>query len=199
MSQLPQALAAQFGPVESAAPDRHRRNAAVALVLRPPPGATDPPVLASDLLVIKRAESERDPWSGQMALPGGSLDAADAGLVAAAIRETLEETGLDLSAGPGGHVMGRIEPMRPLGVRLPVISIWPFVFRDAPGATARINSPEVAAVHWFPLEALIDKANRGTYPYDDRGQVRSFPCIRVEGRVIWGLTYRIVTRFLEVV
>ncbi len=132
-----------------------------------------------------------------MALPGGSLDETDSGLVAAAVRETREETGLRLDRD--GHPLGRIEPMRPLGVRLPVITIWPFVFRSGPAAKARVASREVASVHWFPVHALVDGANRGSYAYHDPDLgVREFPCIRLEGRVIWGLTYRILTGFLEV-
>ena len=69
------------------------RQAAVALVL-----AGD----AADLHVclIRRAEHERDRWSGHMALPGGRVDAADTGARAAAIREVREEVGLRLERIP---------------------------------------------------------------------------------------------------
>lgn len=197
LSHLSDALAARFGPLNSARPDRHRRNAAVALILRSPPAVADPRVDACEVLAIRRADSARDPWSGQMALPGGSLDTTDAGLIEAAVRETREETGLRLD--PVGDAAGRIETMRPLGPRLPVITIWPFVFRTDPSATARVASAEVASVHWFAVRALADKGNRDTYVYRDPGLgARRFPCIRLEGQVIWGLTYRILTQFLEV-
>ncbi len=196
LSALSSALAG-FGPVGSAVPDRNRRNAAVALVLRGPAGVPDPPVRDCGVLVIRRSESPRDPWSGQMALPGGSLEEADDGLLAAAIRETHEETGLRLESH--GEVLGRLVAARPLGVRLPVVTIWPFVFRAAPGAVARVGSREVASVHWFRVADLADEANRGSYLWREGGLVRAFPCVRLEGRVIWGLTYRILTGFLEVV
>ena len=195
VSALTAALDARFGPVASAVPDRNRRNAAVALVLRGPPGIADPEVRSCQALVIRRAESPLDPWSGQMALPGGSIEPGDDGLLAAAIRETREETGLALDAGKS--VLGRVETARPLGVRLPVITIWPFVFRAGTHAVARVASPEVASVHWFSVEELADAGNRGSHPWREGGLVRRFPCIRVEGQVIWGLTYRILTRFLE--
>ena len=195
LSRLPAALTARFGPMESAVAGTRHRNAAVALVLRPPPGVADPMVRTCEVLAIQRAESARDPWSGQMALPGGSVDDADAGLVAAAVRETREETGLRLDALR--DAVGRIEMVRPLGVRLPAIAIWPFVFRAEPGAVARVNSREVASVHWFPIDALTDERNRGSYAWKEGREVRWFPCVRVEGRVIWGLTYRVLTWFLE--
>ncbi len=198
LSRLPATLADRFGGPQTASPDAGRKNAAVAAVLRPRSRgeATDPPLGDCDLLVIRRASSRRDPWSGQMALPGGRLDPEDAGLAGAAVRETMEETGVDLAAG--GKLLGRIEAMRPLGVRIPTISIWPFVFQVDAAAVARVASPEVASVYWFPVEALLDPANRGTYPWTYGGVVRQFPCIRLEGRVIWGLTYRILTRLFEV-
>ena len=137
LTRLPAALADRFGEPETASPDQGRKNAAVAVVLRPPGrgDATDRPLGYCDVLVIQRATSARDPWSGQMALPGGRLDPADAGLVGAAIRETMEETGVDLRAA--GTLLGRIEAMRPLGVRIPAISIWPFVFQVDAGAVCQ--------------------------------------------------------------
>ena len=197
LSALGPALHARFGPVGSAVPDGNRRNAAVALVLRAPQGIADPAVRSCEVLVIRRAESPVDPWSGQMALPGGSLDLADDGLLAAAIREAREETGLLL--GAGRSVLGRIATVRPVGVRLPVITIWPFVFHVPDDAAADVASPEVASVHWFPVAELADAANHGSHPRREGGLVRRFPSIQLEGRVIWGLTYRILTRFLDLV
>jgi hypothetical protein len=49
------------------------------------------------------------------------------------------------------------------------------------------------------VRALADMENRDTYVYRDPGLgARRFPCIRLDGQVIWGLTYRILTQFLEV-
>ena len=197
LSALSGLLADRFGPPDAAVPDRDRRNAAVALVLREPAGEADPPVRDCDVLVIRRSDSPRDPWSGQMALPGGGLDEADDGLLATAVRETMEETGLCLDRGR--DVVGRVDTARPMGVRLPVITIRPFVFRASTDAVARVGSAEVASVHWFRVKDLADEGNRGSYPWREGGLVRWFPCIRMEGRVIWGLTYRILTGFLEVV
>ncbi len=192
-SRLPEALVGRFGATASAVPDRRGANAAVALVLRPPPEPPDPLVRASDVLVIRRAESARDPWSGQMALPGGRLDPSDPDLVAAAVRETREETALELD--PGG-VTGRIREIRSLGASLPAITVWPFVFRAGAGAGARVASPEVATVHWLPVEALAARESQDVFRYEVDGSVRRFPCIRVEGQVVWGLTYRILRCFL---
>ena len=119
LSRLPPVLAGRFGEPGTTLPDSGRKNAAVAVVLRPPGrgDVTDARLGNCDALVIERARSRRDPWSGQMALPGGRLDPADAGLVGAAIRETMEET---LAAGrpnrgdlvAAGTLLGRSPPSR---------------------------------------------------------------------------------------
>ena len=88
-------------------PDPDFLQAAVSVVIRGRPQL--------ELLLIKRARSERDPWSGHMALPGGRRDPDDTSLLDTAVRETREETGLDLAAG-GVH-LGRLEEVTPGSVR----------------------------------------------------------------------------------
>src|SRR3954465_359443 len=76
------------------------RRAAVALVLRRN-------LSEAEMLVIKRSVSERDHWSGHLALPGGRVEAGDASLLAAAVRETFEEVGINLLEA-GGDFLGRL-------------------------------------------------------------------------------------------
>ncbi len=196
LSQLSEALSGLRGSPSPAFGGAPGRDAAVALVLRPSPGLREPRVEDADILLIRRGESERDPWSGQMALPGGRFDTDDPTLAATAVRETREETALVLE--PKRNLAGSLPPVQPSVLRLPPVTIWPFVFRAPPNASARPASPEVASVHWFPVRALADPARRGTYRHHTAGDARDLPCIRVGGRVVWGLTYRILTQFLAV-
>ena len=163
-------------------------QAAVAVVLRPGAGL--------ELLLIKRAQSERDPWSGHMALPGGRRDATDEDLLTTAVRETREETGVDLARH--GRSLGRLDVVAPVSPRLPKLTISPFVFGVAHGAQARVASHEIEQVYWVPVDRLRDPGTQGTVEIPLPGGARHFPCYRVADEVVWGLTHRILTQFLEV-
>jgi 8-oxo-dGTP pyrophosphatase MutT (NUDIX family) len=163
-------------------------QASVALVLR----ARDP----LELLLVKRATSERDPWSGHMALPGGRRDDADADLQATARRETLEETGVDLAER--GSPLGRLEDVAPSSPRLPRLTISPFVFWVPQEVEARVASREIERVMWVPLDVLRSPGSHGEVEIPLPGGERRFPAFRIVGEHVWGLTYRILTRFLDV-
>jgi 8-oxo-dGTP pyrophosphatase MutT (NUDIX family) len=167
------------------------RRAAVALVLRD--GASGGP----ELLFIRRAEHERDPWSGHMGFPGGRAEPADPDLEATAVRETLEETGLDLSGD--GELLGALDDVRALARGRPVdLVIAPFAFR----LRSRLDgapSHEVASLHWLPLERLLAPETRSTLQYLYEDTVHELPCLRIEGLVIWGLTYRMFENLGSVV
>jgi len=128
------------------------RYAAIALVLRPTDEGD------SDLLMIKRAEVERDPWSGHVACPGGRMEPTDRDLEHTAIRETWEETGIDLSRD--GRILGTLDDITPRTPTLPPIVIRPFVAVVRPDVTI-VESPEVAEAFWVPMAAIRETASWG--------------------------------------
>jgi 8-oxo-dGTP pyrophosphatase MutT (NUDIX family) len=166
-----------------------QRRAAVAIVLTESAGSLD-------LLLIERAKRAGDPWSGQMAFPGGRVDAADATTRAAAERETLEEVGLSLA---GSEYLGRLDDLPGLPVRSTDFAVSAFVFyASEPGALA-LNH-EVQDAFWFPLNALSERERLVDHPAEIESR-RHFPGILVgePGRhVVWGLTYRFLDRLLEI-
>jgi 8-oxo-dGTP pyrophosphatase MutT (NUDIX family) len=165
-------------------------RAAVALVLR------DGGAGGIELLFIRRAEHEKDPWSGHMGFPGGRVEPGDTGLQATAVRETLEETGLDLQED--GEPLGALDEVKALARGRPVdLVIAPFVFR----LRRRLDgapSHEVVSLHWLPLEKLLAPETRSTLQYRHEETVLDLPCLRVDGLVIWGLTYRMFENLASV-
>lgn len=147
-----------------------------------------------DLLLIKRAERAGDPWSGHMALPGGRREPRDADARATAMRETLEEVGIDLAAR--GAPLGSLDDLVP-GSGAPQIVVAPFVF-GAPPATVATPNAEVDAAVWIPLRELSHPDAATEYLLETvTGDPRRFPAIGTRGYVIWGLTHRILDDFLS--
>lgn len=161
--------------------------ASVALVLR----ARDP----LEVLLIKRATSERDPWSGHMALPGGRRDDTDAAAVDTARRETMEETAVDLEGH--GTPLGRLDDVQPSSPRLPRLSISPFVFGVSEEVSATVASREVERVYWVSIDRLRAPETRAAITIPLPGGSRDFPAFHLFGEHVWGLTYRILEQFLE--
>ena len=186
--ELRSALGARKPLIAAPDGDLIHSQAAVALVLRVRE--------TLDLLLIKRAHMERDPWSGHMALPGGRREDADPDLLATAVRETLEETGIDLETG--GIHLGRLSDVAPRSRRLPPLAISPYVFAIPEDVTVTPSPREVEEIHWIPLTRLVDPATHATVPIQLGEITRDFPAFMVEDRIVWGLTHRIIIEFMEV-
>ena len=164
--------------------DPQAAQAAVALVLTPE---------SDDLhaLFIRRAKKADDPWSGQMALPGGRRDPEDPDLFDTAVREASEETGIRLTRA---DLLGELDDYTPRTPVLPNIIIRPFVF----GLDAKPeiqSSPEVAYHRWVPFKDLRTSAT--ITKVDIRGLTVDVPAFVVGNDVIWGLTERIIKPFID--
>ena len=162
------------------------RQAAVAVVLREWGEDTE-------VLFIKRAEKRGDPWSGQMAFPGGHREPDDADLAAAAMRETHEEVGLAIARS---QLIGELPAQRPAAYgRRPDMLVAPYVFAIE-GDPAFELSHEVAAAVWTRLAPMRTGDN---HTQEDRlvgGTPTPFNGYRVRGgHFVWGLTYRVVQTF----
>jgi 8-oxo-dGTP pyrophosphatase MutT (NUDIX family) len=148
------------------------------------------------LCAIRRAEHPLDPWSGHMALPGGRSDPEDPSPRAAAERETFEEVGIALTEehwiGPLSDVLVRLGG----GDRRMVVS--PFIYYLGEDLAAFTPSDEVAEAYWIPLSHLWDPRNAGRFEWERSGARLLYPAIRFRDASIWGLTFRILTLFSDV-
>ena len=129
-----------------------------------------------------------------MALPGGREEADDKTLSHTARRETLEETGLVLEPDA---LLGELPVVSAQSARIPRFHISPFVFGVPQGSEAWVASREVDSLFWVPVSRLADPSFRTIVRIPLVGSTREFPALAVEGQTVWGLTYRILNRFLE--
>lgn len=165
--------------------DPARSEAAVAVILVPG---------VDQLLLIRRAEHSRDPWSGQMGLPGGRREPGDAHLLATAIRETEEEVGLDLSRA---ELLGALDDQVPTTPLLPPIIVRPHVFLLGSVPDQLRLSGEVQYVRWAALGELRRPEVYRPFSFEHQGVRITRPGYHLGGDVVWGMTERILTPLLE--
>ena len=177
---------AKHRPVELPSTNR----AAVALILRPH-GEREVANLL-ELLLIRRADHPEDPWSGHMGLPGGHVDNGDADPLAAATRETREEVSIDLAKQ--GRCIGKLADrlvIRGASPTPPSLVITPFVFLVKPRTAPQPNE-EIAEIHWITLRDFLKTEAQAAYSHDDGQRQLEFPAYRVNQRIVWGVTYRML-------
>jgi len=141
------------------------------------------------ILLIKRMERSGDPWSGQISFPGGHKSATDLELLHTAIREAEEEVGIKLSQE---ELLG---PLPFVTTRSRRVQVVPFVFQLKSPATVRKNR-EVAESFWVPLNELTRLEVRKREVHVDEGNL-DVNCYDYNGRIIWGLTFRILNILLD--
>lgn len=157
------------------------RPAATLVLLYPGPSG------AAHLVLTVRQPSLRA-HSGQVALPGGALD-ADETPEDAARREAWEEVGVDPAAV---DVLGRLTP---LYIPPSAFSVWPVVAAvgDRPAFTPQ--EAEVAELLEVPVARLLEADVRQTTPMDLRGAAFDVPYWDLGGRVVWGATAMMLAEF----
>jgi 8-oxo-dGTP pyrophosphatase MutT (NUDIX family) len=159
-------------------PDEGGRQSAVLVLFGH--GADGP-----DLLLIQRAATVSS-HAGQPAFPGGAVDDTDADVVAAALREAQEETGLDPS---GVQVVATLPALwlPPSGfVVTPVIGWW-----RTESPVGVVDAGEVERVVRVPVSELLDPVNRVSVSHPS-GFVG--PAFVVRDLLVWGFTAGLLSR-----
>jgi len=128
--------------------------------------------------------------AGQVSFPGGKIDNSDDTPLAAALRETDEEIGLDRKF---------IEPLGYLDVYMTTLGyrIVPTVARIKPGFALRLSKTEVDETFEVPLAFLMDQANVQRHSRDWQGLTRHYYAITFGNRYIWGVTAGILRNMYD--
>ena len=158
--------------------DEQDANASVALLLK----------LEGEklhVLFVRRVQNPKDPWSGQMALPGGKREARDRNLKETVIRETLEETNINLLENCSFLGVMSVFQSEPR----PEIKVLPFVILIEDEPSIRLNEKELEQYFWIPIEELVTNRTKAKFSFGES------PAFIVRSTTIWGLTYRIVESF----
>jgi 8-oxo-dGTP pyrophosphatase MutT (NUDIX family) len=172
-----------------AGPESTKKRASVALIIRIHPSYVHQPDKAAvsadsidsffaqewvkhgqaEVLFIKRAARKGDRWTSHVALPGGRRDPEDKDDRHAAIREAVEEVGIDLS-DRNCIAVGNL-PQRVVTTswgRVPLMVLCPYVFlvtrHDL--EPLRLQPTEVASTHWVPIRSLLDPSQRTVHTED---------------------------------
>ncbi len=144
-----------------------------------------------DVLLLRRAATLGS-HPGQIAFPGGRLEASDADPTAGALREAVEETGLD----PDGlEPLGTLSEL-PLVVSnhlvTPVLAWW-----TRPSEVAAVDHAETVEVFRVPVADLLHPANRATTVHTVGDRTHRLPAFTVDGRLIWGFTAIVLSRLFD--
>lgn len=151
-----------------------------------------------EVLMIKRAEREGDPWSGHMAFPGGRMELVDAGGLATAQRETHEEIGL--ADNQYSDCVGRLSDIHAnMKQRFKPMIISCFVFAVDEIPELNLNY-EVADVIWVPLRFIADHSNRQTMQWQRNNKKPvTLPCYFYQQQRIWGLSLMMLDELVSVI
>ena len=170
-------------------PDRDALTASVAVPIRPC-GTGE----GLELLYLLRAQRGGDPWSGHISFPGGKIDASDKGPLETAIRETREETSLDLAEA---ECVCRLDDQ---ATHLSKVHVAAFVFYLSNGSESSLSlNHEIQRAFWIPLTGLTDENRYVTTVVSGEWGKQEVPAIDLlgdDGPVLWGLTYRFTAQIL---
>jgi 8-oxo-dGTP pyrophosphatase MutT (NUDIX family) len=161
--------------------DQQEANAAVSLLLKPSPEDYE-------ILFVKRVKRSTDPWSGQIAFPGGKHDPEDKTLKDTVIREIYEETGINLQEDNFLGVLKAINSKPSHNIR-----ILPFIVILKEIPVIKLNENELDRYFWTSYKKIAN--SEGVANLSNR----KVPAYILGDDIVWGVTYRILRKFSEII
>ncbi|MEX1078306.1 MAG: CoA pyrophosphatase [Homoserinimonas sp.] len=158
-------------------------------VLDSVPATSNGPVAGELDVLLQRRAATMGHHPGQISFPGGGVEASDTDASVTAVREAVEETGLDPT---GVEVLGALPVLGiPASNNLvtPVLAWWERV-----SEVAAIDHREAVDVFRMPVADLLAPENRVTLALHWDGQEHRSPAFQVGETVIWGFTALVLDR-----
>jgi 8-oxo-dGTP pyrophosphatase MutT (NUDIX family) len=171
-----------------------RRSAVLVLfgVLDSAPSQAAGPVGRDLDVLLQRRSATLGHHPGQISFPGGGVEASDRDITATALREAVEETGLDPS---GVDILGTL-PDLPVPVSnnlvTPVLAWWTRVSQ-----VAAVDQRESVDVFRVPVSDLLEPSNRATVEHQRNGRTFRTPAFTVHGVLVWGFTAIVLSRLFD--
>lgn len=183
----------RFAPARMAMNASHARRSAVLMLFGPRHGDGEHAVAvaATDVLLLQRARSLRH-HPGQIGFPGGGLEPGDADVTAAAVREAVEETGVD----PAGIELFPPLPALPLAASNNLVTPVPAWWRH-PSPVRAVDAAETAEVFRIGVADLVDPANRVSVSRVRGHRMPPMPAFQVDGHLVWGFTAIILSALFD--
>lgn len=196
------ATAARLVDAKDVLPLAPERYAAVGMNTTPLPPPTATRISAAVLILLvehpqgftvlfTQRTADLKAHAGQISFPGGRLEPGDADAVAAALRESREEIGLD---SEGVEILGRLEPY----VTVTGYEVTPVVGAVRPPLDVKPNPAEVAEIFEVPLSFLIEPANHQRHSRTAGDVVRAYYAMPYGERYIWGATAGMLLNLYDV-
>ena len=140
------------------------------------------------ILFVKRVERLSDPWSGQIAFPGGKKETKDSNLKDTVIRETFEETNIKLDED---NLIGVLEAID--SGHFSNIKILSFISLLKGPQIIKLNKKELDNYFWYSYKKILN--NRSLVEINSKKE----PAYILGDAIVWGITYKILREFCEII
>lgn len=156
-----------------------------------PSDAPGPVARDLDVLLQRRAATAGH-HPGQISFPGGGVEASDADITATALREAVEETGLDPR---GVDILGTL-PDLPLAVSNNLVTPVP-AWWTRESQVAAVDHRDAVEVFRVPVADLLEPSNRASVSHTLQGRAVLTPAFTVDGVLVWGFTAIVLSRMFD--
>lgn len=144
----------------------------------------------TSFLVLRRTSHPNDPWSGHFSFPGGRMEKGDTDLLETCIRETFEETGIQLRRAQ----MRTSLSLEPAGRNFNTpIWVQPFLFTLESRPSLDLEEKEIQSSVWLSATKFQDASLHGE---KEMLPGKSFPVFAINDYYLWGFTYRLLSKVI---